>query len=245
MKKRLLFSVLVSIMVFPFCVKALDLDSSVLSFTCDKETITQNEQATCTLKANLGETPVSGFSTDITLTDNLVFVSFEKNSFFDGGGDASQINNTNAYTIVMANSNGDSKSGNFDVGTLVVKASRDATDVGTISFQNTKFAVETSNNTVDGNVALAAKNLTISLDANNGTNNENSNTNENTGNESATDDTGTGNESTTTETSKKEQKNPANPKTGVKISLLGMSTLIVACGISYVVLRKKNYFNKI
>lgn len=234
MKKRLLFSVLVSVMVFPFCVKALDLDSSVLSFTCDKETITRNEQATCTLKASLGETSVSGFSTDISLTDNLVFVSFEKNSFFDAGGDASQIGITNAYTVVMANSNGDAKSGNFDLGTLVVKASSDATDVGTISFQNTKFAVETSGNTVDGNIALAAKNLTISLNTNSEANNGTSTT--------AGTNTGT---TTTSETSKKDDKLPSNPKTGISISILEMSILLIVCGVSYVILRKKNFFNKI
>lgn len=240
MKKGLFFSALVSIMAFPFCVSALDLDSSVISFTCDKDTIAKNEQATCTLKANLGETSVSGFSTDITLTDNLVFVSFEKNSFFDAGGDASQINNINLYTIAMNNSNGDGKSGSFDIGTLIVKPSPDATDVATISFQNTKFAVETSNNTVDGNVTLTATNLTISSNINSGNDNENTSTD----NESTNSDTNTTSDNNDEKSTddKKTSDTISNPKTGV----YGGSILLIASAIcGYFVMKKKNYFNKI
>lgn len=244
MKKRLLFSALVSIMFFPFCVKALDLDSSVISFTCDKNTIAPNEQATCILKASLGETSASGFSTDVTLTDNLVFVSFEKNSFFDAGGSAEQINNTNAYAITMNNSDGDGKSGNFDIGTLVVKASPDATDVATISFQNTKFAVETTDSTVDGNVALASKDLTISLNTNNGADNGNTTTdNNNTNTDTNTNDNTNVNDATS-DASETKKENPKNPDTGVTLSALGIALLVVG-GISYIALRKKNYFNRI
>ena len=242
MKKGLFFSTVVSIMAFPFCVSALDLDSSVISFTCDKATIAKNEQATCTLKANLGETSVSGFSTDITLTDNLVFVSFEKNSFFDAGGDASQINNRNLYTIAMNNSNGDGKSGSFDIGTLIVKPSPDATDVATISFQNTKFAVETSDNTVDGNVTLTSTDLTISSNINSGNDNENTSTD----NESTNSDTNTTSDNTSTNTDNTDDKKTSdtisNPKTGV----YGGSILLIASAIcGYFVMKKKNLFKKI
>lgn len=243
MKKRLLFGVLVSVMAFPFCVKALDLDSSVISFTCDKDTIAPNEQATCTLKASLGEASASGFFTDVTLTDNLVFVSFSKNSFFDAGGSASQVDNTNTYAIAMNNSDGDGKTGNFDIGTLVVKASPDATDVATISFQSTKFSLEITNNTVDGNVTLASKNITIGTSTNSEINNEN--TNSETNNEITNTSTNNDNDgSTTSDASKTSKENPDNPKTGITVSLLGVSALVVG-GISYIVLRKKNYFNKI
>jgi len=238
MKKRLLFSALVSIFAFPFCVSALDLDSSVISFTCDKDTIAKNEQATCTIKANLGETSVSGFSTDITLTDNLVFVSFEKNRFFDAGGDASQIDNSNSYTIAMNNSNGDGKSGNFDIGTLVVKASPDAADVATISFQNTKFAVEASDNTVDGNVTLTAKDLTIGSNENSEIDNENND--ENTNVNPTTDNTGTN-----TDSGKKTSSTTSNPKTGINESLLDTIVILAVCVVSYLILRKKNFFNEI
>ena len=186
----------------------------------------------------MGETSVSGFSTDFTLTDNLVFVSFEKNSFFDAGGSASQVDNTRTYTVAMNNSEGDGKSGNFDIGTLIVKASPDAIDTAAISFQNTKFAVEVSNNTVDGNVTLAAIDLTIGSSTNNGTNtNTNNETNTNTNTNTDTNDT-------SSDASKTKEEVPESPATGVTVSLLGSVALVVG-GISYVVLRKKNYFNRI
>jgi len=242
MKKGLLFSVLVSIFAFPFCVSALDLDSSVISFTCDKDVIAKNEQATCTIKANLGETYVSGFSTDITLTDNLVFVSFEKNRFFDAGGDASQIEG-NAYAIAMNNSNGNGKSSTFDIGTLIVKASPEATGVATISFQNTKFAVEDSDNTVDGNVTLTAKDLTIGSNVNSETDNVNpttDNENTNTNVNPTTDNT-----DTNTDSGKKTSSTTSNPKTGINESLLDTIVILAVCIVSYLILRKKNFFNEI
>ena len=169
-----------------------------------------------------------------------VFVSFEKNSFFDAGGDASQINNINLYTIAMNNSNGDGKSGSFDIGTLIVKPSPDATDVATISFQNTKFAVETSNNTVDGNVTLTATNLTISSNINSGNDNENTSTD----NESTNSDTNTTSDNNDEKSTddKKTSDTISNPKTGV----YGGSILLIASAIcGYFVMKKKNYFNKI
>ena len=179
------------------------------------------------------------------MTDNLVFVSFEKNSFFDAGGDASQIDNRNLYTVAMNNSNGDGKSGSFDIGTLIVKASFDATDVATISFQDTKFAVETTDNTVDGNVTLTAKDLTIGTNTNSGTDNENTTTdNTNTDANTTTDNTSTttDNNDGKSNSGKKTSSSTTNPKTGIKESILGTTVLAVVCGASYLVLRKKNFY---
>lgn len=61
----------------------------------------------------------------------------------------------------------------------------------------------------------------------------------NSTNENLTDDVNTENN-----TGKKTSDTITNPKTGIKVSLFGMGVLVVACGVSYVILRKKNYFKK-
>ena len=73
---------------------------------------------------------------------------------------------------------------------------------------------------------------------------ETSNENTSTDNVSTNTDTNT---TTTTNinTGKKTSSTTSNPKTGIKVSLFGTGILLIACGASYLVLIKKNFFNKI
>ena len=179
MRKKFILGVLVSVLLIPFSIKALDLGEAPLSFSCEKGTIAPNEEVTCTLSANLGDYTALGFETEITLTDNLVFVNFTKpeNTSFDAGGSASQLD-TNTYKIAMNDSDAEGTSGMFVIGYLVVRPSSSATDTATISFQNALFSVATSNASERVDVTLDPKNLTISSNSNN--NNTNNQTNNQT-----------------------------------------------------------------
>ncbi len=72
---------------------------------------------------------------------------------------------------------------------------------------------------------------------------------ESTSNNSNSDDKTTDNTNADTDVksdnAKKTSSSVTNPKTGITISILGTAILVAVCGISYLVLRNKNYFNKL
>ena len=231
-KKIIMFGVFS--LVLPISVKA---DHSA-TFTCEKYTIAPGERVTCSINANVGTDSASAFSTQVSLGDNLNYVSFTKNSFFNEGGDVSQVENTNSYIITMANSNGTGKTGEFKIADIVVEANNQSGVESTISFEDSKFSIDVPNDTVTSQITIEGKTITISADAvNPGSNEGTTDTTDNSSN------TNTGD----TESSKSDSKKGnavSNPKTGVKVSVASLIILAVGAG-AYVVLRKKNYFNKI
>lgn len=47
------------------------------------------------------------------------------------------------------------------------------------------------------------------------------------------------------DSSKTQKENPQNPKTGIGYSFVAMTFLLVVCGVCFIIIRKKKYFNKI
>lgn len=213
-------------LILPLCVKA---DYSV-SLNCAKDTIAPGESVTCSMDANVGEASASGFSTKFSVGDNLEYVSFNKNSFFDAGGSVSQLDGTDSYIITMNNSDGEGKTGEFKIGDLVIKAKSQSGE-SVISFDDSKFAIDVPGNTVTEFITIGSKTITISADAASSAS---------TGDSSNTGSTNSG----SSESTSKKGDGITSPKTGVKVSVLSFAVLAIGSG-AYVVLKKKNYFNKI
>lgn len=106
--KKVLYSLGIIGLLTPFSIKALTGDVTV---SCAKDKLLKGETTTCTVKGNITE-GVSAVSAKVDLGENLTFVSFTPDSSWQGDGEEGNIE---LYTD-------NNKSGNFNIGTITVKA---------------------------------------------------------------------------------------------------------------------------
>lgn len=244
LKKILVFGVFA--LILPLGVKA-DYGLSVQCIKSDNTNCTESNGA---YQVTTGETVrfnftvtgdnVGGFLSDIVLSSNLTGPSnFGYNtSFWDGTRNGGFSNNK----IVLAKNNGTGDPiFNFSVvtGTTAGEA--------TITFSNVDVSDSQGDDTSLPNKVVTL-NVVTATDINTG-NNENTNTENNTSvggtdTNANTNDNTNANTDAKTDVSETKKEAPSNPDTGVTLSALGIALLVVG-GISYISLRKKNYFNRI
>lgn len=259
-KKLLVFSVCA--LVLPMCVKADDLEYS-LSLRCDNTTLRPQQVTTCTIILDTTDSSVRvvGFDADVLVTETdgvtqsqkLVLSNFEYNNT-NWNGDFNTIAN-NSFMLTRSDES-EPLTGTIEVASFQITAGN---ETGTAKVLLNNVGVghqpldsnEQAQNLANPNSAQIL--ITISTQENNNvdpeinTNNGNeentnagTNTNENTNNNSSNID----NTKSASDDKKTESKKPVNPDTGVTLSALGIALLVVG-GISYIALRKKNYFNRI
>ena len=244
-KRLLVFSVFA--LILPLGVKA-DYGLNVQCVRSDNTSCTESNGA---YEVITGETVrfnftvtgdnIGGFQSDIALSDNLTGPSnFGYNtSFWDGTRNGGFSNDK----IILAKDTGTGDSiFNFSVvtGTSAGEA--------TITFSGVDVSdSEGNDNTLPNKVVT----LNIVSPTNTENTNENANENANTGtntNENTSNDASSTNNADNTKSTSDDKKTksdkPVNPDTGVTLSALGIALLVIG-GISYIALRKKNYFNRI
>lgn len=106
--KKVLYSLGIIGLMTPLSIKALTGDVTV---NCAKGKLLKGETTTCIVKGNITE-GVSAVSAKVDLGENLTFVSFTPDSSWQGDGEEGNIE---LYTD-------NNKSGNFNIGTITVKA---------------------------------------------------------------------------------------------------------------------------
>ena len=106
--KKVLYTLGLIGLLSPLSIKALTGDVTV---TCEKNKLSKGETTTCAIKGNTTE-GVSAVSAKVNLGENLTFVSFTPDSSWQGDGEEGNIA---LYTD-------NNKNGNFNIGTITVKA---------------------------------------------------------------------------------------------------------------------------
>ena len=227
--------------LLPLCVSAVDYN---LAFTCEKLDGTECAkdgnyiiEKGETVKLNfevLGDN-ISGFESDILLQGATGPSNFEYNtSFWNLTQDGGFSNNK----IVLAGLNGTGNS------TFSFKITAGSSISSVVTFSS----VDISDSNGDDHVL--SENIVLTFDVVSGDNeNIGGNDNENTGNDAS--DTNTNTDQNTNDTTntgdtvkKSETDKPVNPKTGVRVSIFSFIVMAIGC-VSYLVLRRKNYFNRI
>ena len=123
-----------AILFLPFYVSAINQE---VNLVCNDAVLEPGGTTTCYLSANVSDGYISAFGGNITLGDNLSFVSFTRgSSFTEGDGDEGDIQ---IYTL-------DSLTGNIDIGSFVVKAGNNAGVSSTVGISSAYLSV-----VVDGN----------------------------------------------------------------------------------------------
>lgn len=254
-KKLLVFSVCA--LVLPMCVKA---DGFSVDVTCSKldgtacpisnnsYQVDKSEKVKLTFTINGSN--AGSFAGTVDLSNNIIGPSdFEPD--FSYWADLTQATGNNGYESgkigLMKKNSGVSGDPKFSfyvtAGNTTGVATVQISSISIMNAQNTGVNIDD----VIVNLAIVESasnsNTNTNENTNTGTNtNENANTNENTNNNSSSTNT-TDNTKSASDDKKTESKKPVNPDTGVTLSALGIALLVVG-GISYIALRKKNYFNR-
>lgn len=258
-KRLLVFSVFA--LVLPMCVKAGD--EEYLRFSCEKTQLVPGEKTTCSIGLDVTGTDivVDGFEGHVRVYENDGTTQTQKlslgNFTFDSSVWTEPSNSASDGDYILQLAEGDTpRTGSISVGTFELTAGSNA-GTAKIGLKNIVFGTSTNEKNVDS--AFVQINIVSSTTENTGTNNENTNTGLNTGSNTQTSENTNTNENTSNNSSssntadntksasddkKTETKKPVNPDTGVTLSALGIALLVVG-GISYIALRKKNYFNRI
>ena len=255
-KRLLVFSVCA--LVLPICVKA---DGFSVNVTCSKLDgtacpISNNVYQVSTgekvnLTFTISSTDAISFSGTVSLSDKITGLSdFDPN--FSYWADLSQATGNNGYENdrigLMKKNTGASGDPKFSFsvtgGNITGNATVEISSISIMNAQNTGVNIDD----VIVNLAIVESSSNSNTNTNENTNagtntNENANTNENTNNNSSSTNT-TDNTKSASDDKKTESKKPVNPDTGVTLSALGIVLLVVVV-VSYIALRKKNYFNKI
>lgn len=252
-KRLLVFSVCA--LVLPLCVKAEN--EEYLRFSCTKTELAPGETTTCSIGLDVTgtEITVDSFTATVRVYENdgtsqtqkLTLSDFEFDSNKWSTSDSSADNGD--YVLVIKE-NVNPYSGNIEIGSFNVTAGN-SLGIAKIGLKNISFGT-VSNEINSDSVFVQINVVSASGDnTNTGTNTgTDDNTNTNTGNGEDTNNNTTNNSSSndgtssTSDVSKTESKAPENPVTGVTLSALGIALLVVG-SISYITLRKKNYFNKL
>lgn len=127
--KKILFFV---ILLIPFMVKA---DSNSINISCPDK-IRVNTEGECTI-TGVASSDIDAITAELILSDNLSLVSFTPNASWTGGIEngnlsLSRVNSTTRWT-----------NGDFDIGTLTVKASSYVYDsLEHVGFTDVKFSFE-------------------------------------------------------------------------------------------------------
>lgn len=108
MKKKLFLLGVIGLLM-PFNISAL---SGNVSLSCDKAKLNAGESTTCTIKGSIEDGSVSSVNARVELGENLSLVSVDTDSSWQGDGEDGNIE---LYTD-------DNKNGEFNIGTVVVKA---------------------------------------------------------------------------------------------------------------------------
>ena len=252
-KKLLVFSFCA--LVLPMCVKAGD--EEYLRFSCEKTQLAPGEKTTCSIGLDVTGTDivVDGFSSYVRVYEDDGTTQTQKlslsNFTFDSNVWTEPSNSASNGDYVLQLAEGDTpRTGSISVGTFELTAGSNA-GTAKIGLKDIVFGTSTNEKNVDS--AFVQINIVSSTTENTGTNNENTNagtntndntnTNENTGND-ASSTNNVDNTKSAADDKKTESKKPVNPDTCVTLSALGIALLVVG-GISYIALRKKNYFNRI
>ena len=127
--KKVLKLFVMAILFLPFYVSAINQE---VNLVCNDAVLEPGGTTTCYLSANVSDGYISGFGGNITLGDNLSFVSFTRgSSFVEGNGDEGDIQ---IYTY-------DSLTGNIDIGSFVVKAGNNAGVSSTVGMSSAYLSV--------------------------------------------------------------------------------------------------------
>ncbi len=231
-----------------------------LEFSCVDTVITPQQSTTCTIKVNVLDSSVRvvSFGARVSVTESDGTTSSQKLSLSDYTYNNTNWNGTmnviedDEYTLTRSASS-EPLTGLIEIGTFKITAGQ-STGIVRVNLSNVmvgnKFDTnEPAQELTDPGSAYVDINITNS-ESTGSDENTNSNSGENnnsSGTETNTGENNSGSTETKTDDKKAEDKkteNPVNPKTGVKVSLIGFAMLVVG-GVSYIVLRKKNYFNRI
>lgn len=179
------------------------------------------------------EKKINGFSATVELENMVNFSDFTYSNIW--GTDSSANYESNVFMVMRDPGNiPDSEDLRKEIGSFKVTA---GTTLGEakITFSDIDATYLDGTSVEDYDPAFTGSLVFNVIEA---TSNENND--ENTNVNPTTDNT-----STNTDSGKKTSSTTSNPKTGIKVSLFGTGILLIACGASYLVLRKKNFFNKI
>ncbi len=240
----------ISMFILPLYVSAADLFIS----SCLKTDGTSCEISDSKFQIETGQTVkitmsiesdkvVNGLSAIVSLTNMNNITGFVHDSIWNNQSSAiNQISDTTSKFMVGRDQNeipGSENSrkevGSFNVtaGSLVGDAKIEFSDIKLSYIENSDFEITTLTNVPLLISVVDSNNDNTTPDDNNNTNTD-TNTNDNTNT----------NTDAKTDVSETKKEVPSNPDTGVTLSALGIALLVVG-GISYISLRKKNYFNKI
>lgn len=228
----------IAIFVLPSCVKALN--EEYIKFTCEKPTLVPGEKTTCNIAVDVTGTNygLSGFSSSVrtyqdygsSLTQKISVDNF---TFDTNNWSPSDSSVSDGSYLLMIDENSSLLTGNVAIGSFELTAGNEE---GTFLVALTNIVFGDPSNELRSDDVVSY--IIVSNDFEAGDNNTSSDNTSTTN----TDNTETI-ENTETNT-KKSSDTIKNPKTGVKVSLVSFVILAIG-GVSYIVLRKKNYFNKI
>lgn len=144
-----------AILFLPFYVSAINQE---VNLVCNDAVLEPGGTTTCYLSANVSDGYISGFGGNITLGDNLSFVSFTRGSSFDdGNGDGGDIQLTTT---------GDSLTGNIDIGSFVVKAGNNAGVSSTVGISSAYLSVDNPENVDDLDIDIPSTSIRIASNSN-------------------------------------------------------------------------------
>lgn len=129
MKRKIIISVLLTLLLIPFKGNAA---TGNLNISCGDAKVKAGEIATCTITGNI-DTVIDSIEADISLSDNLTFVSYTSNNLWSSE-DASN------GKIEVYPQSGDEVTGNFTIGELKVKVKSGIKNTDeTVTISNIKF----------------------------------------------------------------------------------------------------------
>ena len=179
------------------------------------------------------EKKINGFSATVELENMANFSDFTYSNIW--GTDSSANYDSNVFMVMRDPGNiPDSEDLRKEIGSFKVTAGSTLGEAK-ITFSDIDATYLDGASVEDYDPAFTGSLVFNVIEA---TSNENND--ENTNVNPTTDNT-----STNTDSGKKTSSTTSNPKTGIKVSLFGTGILLIACGASYLVLRKKNFFNRI
>lgn len=230
----------VSIFVLPLYVRA---DNNYTKISCVKTELIPGETTTCNISLDVTGTNfgVDSFTASLRAYENDGNTSTQKitlgNYEFDTSNWPTTSNDSiddGNYVLVIGD-DAQLLTGNIAIGSFKVTAGN---DTGTFKVGLKNISYGTSTDELEESPVFVQISI---VQQNNVDNNDNTNTGTDTNTDTNTSDNTDTNNDKNTDTKKEE---PVSPDTGVSISLLGIGALVLG-GISYIVLKNKNYFNRI
>ena len=200
--------------------------------SCPAEGATLQLEAGETVKILMSvetEKKINGFSATVELENMSNFGNFSYSNIW---GSDSAVNGNTFLVMRDPGSIPENEGLTKEIGSFTVTAGN-TLGAAKIKFQDIDATYLDGNSVEDYDPAFIGSVLVNVVESS-----SQQNTNENT-------NTNTSGNTTNSEKSKTSETLPENPKTGVSVPLLSMFCLMSACGVSYIILRKKNYFNKI